>query len=473
MSVHIISLVVLLLMFVLASFLPFNLGILALVAAFVIGSATGLDPDAVIAGFPGDLFVLIVGVTYLFALAQENGTLQRIIDLSMRMVGNRIAAIPWLMFALAAFIAAAGALSAASVAIVAPIALRFAAQHKMNPLLMGLMVVQGATAGAFSPLSPFGAITNGLLTGNGLPSQPMGLFLNSLLFNVMAACVVFVVFGGVRLLRGQNAFSSEPAAATVPATAASVGPGTMARPAPGVAVDEQDTDEESKLDGSGTGSGDGNKVDDTGTEPDEDNKLEDRKNVPHQIATFVAIVGLLVSTMAFGLDVGFVALTAAVLLTLLSPNRYVDCVKQLPWSAVLLVCGVITYVGVLEEIGTIDYLSNLLTSSGSPLVTALAASYIGGVISAFASTAGVLGASIPLAVPVLEQGMLPMLGTISAIGIASSVVDVSPLSTNGALLVANQRSMDSRVFFRRLLMWAVAVIVIAPLLCWLIFVVLL
>jgi di/tricarboxylate transporter len=463
MSVQVISLVVLVCMFVLASFLSINLGILALVAAFVIGAGFGgLDADAIIAGFPGSLFILIVGVTYLFALAQENGTLQRMIDVSMRMVGNRVAAIPWLMFVLAAFIAAAGALSAASVAIVAPIALRFAQQHKLNPLLMGLMVVQGATAGSFSPLSPFGAITNGLLTNNDLPSRPMGLFLNSLLFNVVAACVVFALFGGLRLLRRQRVV--EPTGVPVPmpaAATASVGPGTMARPAPGVQIDDFDADgpDAAKSDAQGTDPGDG----------EADGR--DGRDTLHQVATLVAIVGLLVSTMAFGLDVGFVALTAAVALTLLAPNRYAECVKNIPWSAVLLVCGVITYVGVLSEIGTIDYLSNLLTSSGSPLLTALAACYIGGVISAFASTAGVLGASIPLAVPVLEQGMLPMLGTISAIGIASSVVDVSPLSTNGALLVANQKSMEPRLFFRRLLLWAVGVIVLAPVLAWLIFVV--
>lgn len=456
MSVQVISLVVLICMFVLASFLSINLGILALVAAFVIGVGFGgLDADAVISGFPGSLFILIVGVTYLFALAQENGTLQRIIDVSMRLVGNRIAAIPWLMFVLAAFIAAAGALSAASVAIVAPIALRFAVQHKLSPLLMGLMVVQGATAGAFSPLSPFGAITNGLLNNNNLPSQPMGLFLNSLLFNVVAACVVFTVFGGLRLLRAKSTAEREPVTASpsVPApvaATAAVGPGAMAAPAAAGTGGGTDADDDAAEPAAGTG----------------------RRDSLHQIATLVAIIGLLVSTMAFGLDVGFVALTAAAVLVLLSPNRYVDCVKNIPWSAVLLVCGVITYVGVLSEIGTIDYLSELLTSGGNALLTALAASYIGGVISAFASTAGVLGASIPLAIPVLEQGMLPMLGTISAIGIASSVVDVSPLSTNGALLVANQKSMDSRLFFRKLLLWAVAVIALAPLFSWLIFVVL-
>jgi Na+/H+ antiporter NhaD/arsenite permease-like protein len=442
MSVQILSLVVLVCMFVLASFLSVNLGILALVAAFLIGSiAGGLDVDALVSGFPGDLFILIVGVTYLFTLAQENGTLQRIIDVSMRAVGHRISVIPWLMFLLAAFVAAAGALSAAAVAIVAPIALRFAAEHRVSPLLMGLMVVQGATAGSFSPLSPFGAITNGLLTDNDLPTQPMGLFVNSLLFNIVMAVVVFAVFGGIRLVRERRrGLLAEPATA-----GRHEGPGAMTSPEAMSTPTPEET---------------------------EQRPVTTTTDVVHQVITLVAIVGVVLSTMLWGLDVGFVALTAAVVISMLSPDRYGECVKRVPWSAVLLVCGVITYVGVLEQIGTIDYLSDLLTSGGNPMLTALAACYIGGVISAFASTAGVLGASIPLAIPVLDQGMLPMLGTISAIGISSSVVDVSPLSTNGALLVANQSGMETKVFFRRLLLWSVFVIAIAPLLAWLIFVVL-
>jgi di/tricarboxylate transporter len=443
MSVQILSLIVLVCMFVLASFLSVNLGILALVAAFLIGSlAGGLDVDALVAGFPGDLFILIVGVTYLFTLAQENGTLQRIIDVSMRAVGHRISVIPWLMFLLAALVAAAGALSAAAVAIVAPIALRFAAQHRVSPLLMGLMVVQGATAGSFSPLSPFGAITNGLLTDKDLPTQPMGLFVNSLLFNVVMAVVVFAVFGGIRLVRERR---RDTIAIPVPTGGGrNEGPGAMTSPE---AMSARETEEPAPA-------------------------VTTRTDVVHQVITVITILGVVASTMLWGLDVGFVALTAAVVIAMLSPERYGECVKRVPWSAVLLVCGVITYVGVLEAIGTIDYLSDLLTSGGNPLLTALAACYIGGVISAFASTAGVLGASIPLAIPVLDQGMLPMLGTVSAIGISSSVVDVSPLSTNGALLVANQSGMETKVFFRRLLLWSVFVIAVAPLLAWLIFVVL-
>jgi di/tricarboxylate transporter len=428
MTIHILGLALLVVIFVIASFVPVNLGLLALVAAFVVGVGFGgLDADGVMDGFPGDLFVLLVGVTYLFGLAQQNGTLQRIVDASMRLVGNRVAAIPWLMFVLTAFVAAVGALSAAAVAIVSPIAMRVAAQYKLSPLLLGLMVIQGATAGSFSPLSPFGAITNDLLTSKNLTPVPGGLFLNSFLFNFALAAVVFCVFGGLALVRERRRVAE-------PTT-------LLAADGPGTAVQETAVETVGRV-------------------------------TTQQVLTMIGIVVLVVCGTVFGLDVGFTALAVGVLLTFVSPSSYTEVVNRVPWSAVLLVCGVITYVGVLKEVGTIDFLGKLITTGGSPLLVALAAAYIGGIISAFASTAGVLGASIPLAIPLLSTGALPVLGTVSAIGIASSVVDVSPLSTNGALLVANQRNMDSRIFFRKLLLWAIPVIALAPLLAWLVFVVL-
>jgi hypothetical protein len=60
---------------------------------------------------------------------------------------------------------------------------------------------------------------------------------------------------------------------------------------------------------------------------------------------------------------------------------------------------------------------------------------------------------------------------ITSIAISSAIVDISPLSTNGALLIANAQDVDERKFFRQLLAWAVGVVIFAPFLAWLVFVV--
>ena len=106
------------------------------------------------AGFPTGLFLTLVGITYLFALAQNNGTIDWLVQLAVRAVRGHVAAIPWIMFFIATVLTSVGAVSPAAVAIIAPIALGFAIQHKISPLLMGLMVrTHGAQAGGFSPIS--------------------------------------------------------------------------------------------------------------------------------------------------------------------------------------------------------------------------------------------------------------------------------------------------------------------------------
>jgi di/tricarboxylate transporter len=112
-------------------------------------------------------------------------------------------------------------------------------------------------------------------------------------------------------------------------------------------------------------------------------------------------------------------------------------VDKVSWSTVLLVGGVITYVGVLQRSGAIDSVGQGVSGIGAPLLAALLLCYIGGVVSAFASSVAVLGATIPLAVPFLQQGQIGSVGMIAALAIASTIVDVSPFSTNGALVVAN------------------------------------
>ena len=178
MSPQLISIYALCAMFVVATLLPVNMGVLAFVGAFLVGTlVAGMSTKDIIAGFPGGLFLTLVGITYLFALAQNNGTIDWLVQLAVRAVRGRIAAIPWIMFGIAAVLTAVGAVSPGAVAIIAPIALGFAAKYGISPLLMGLMVIHGAQAGGFSPISIYGGITNGVVAKAGLPLNEIATFL--------------------------------------------------------------------------------------------------------------------------------------------------------------------------------------------------------------------------------------------------------------------------------------------------------
>src|SRR5690606_7405781 len=201
MSPEVISILGLVVVFLVATIWPVHMGALALVAAYFVGTyVAGEDGDAILAGFPADLFLILVGVTYLFALARDNGTVDWLVHVAVKSVGGRVVLIPWVFFFVTAVITAIGAVVPAAVAIIAPMGMAFAKRYGIKPLLMGLMVINGATAGGFSPLSIFGSITNGVVARNDLPGSPLLLFTASLVFNIVLGIVCFVLFGGRNLL---------------------------------------------------------------------------------------------------------------------------------------------------------------------------------------------------------------------------------------------------------------------------------
>src|SRR5512134_938259 len=165
MSVELVSILVLVVIFLIATLLPVHMGALAIAAAFVVGmfvleGAFDEKVDELAGGFPGDLFVILAGVTFLFAIAKNNGTIDWLVHVAVKSVRGRVVYIPWIMFLVTAALTAVGAVVPAAVAIIAPVGMGFALRYRINPVLMGLMIINGATAGGFSPISIFGSITN-------------------------------------------------------------------------------------------------------------------------------------------------------------------------------------------------------------------------------------------------------------------------------------------------------------------------
>ena len=444
MSNELISIIVLIAVFLVATTMGINMGVLGVVAAFGLGTALGVSEDDIFAGFPGDLFVILVGVTLLFGIASNNGTVDWLIQAAVRAVKGRTIAIPWVFFLITAVLTASGAVVPGAVAIVAPIALGFAIQYGINPVLMGLFVINGATAGGFSPISVFGSIVNGVVEREDLAENAMLLFASSFIFNFLLCFVVFFLFGGRKLLGHR------------------VEPGETVDEDEGTGRFEREVQERNEA-GTGPKPIAGGAAT---TAPEEVPELDRDK-----ILTLVGILSLIVVALAFDVDVGFVAFSIAAVLMLISPTARKGAVEKVAWSTVLLICGVVMYVGLLEEIGTIDWLGEQVATLDRALLAALLICYVGGVVSAFASTTGILGALIPLAVPFLQTGAVGAVGLIIALSISSSVVDSSPFSTSGALTVANTPEDHRERVFKRLMQWGMSMVLIAPPIAWLVFVV--
>jgi di/tricarboxylate transporter len=465
------SILALVAMFVVATLVPINMGVLAFVGAFLVGTLlAGMPPADIIDGFPGGLFLTLVGITYLFAIAQNNGTIDWLVDLAVRAVRGRIWAIPWIMFLIAAVLTSVGAVSPGAVAIVAPIALGFASQYNISPLMMGLLVIHGAQAGGFSPISIYGGITAKVVEGAGLPFDEIVVFAASFAVNFLVSLGLFVVLGGRKLMRrrvgdmdgGIDSGGGVGAPTPTVAHSATVSTPQGGAGAYGDAEGQALTEWKHEVDG-----------DPDSMLADEPPEAPAGHSRPYQILTLVGLATFAALTVAFDTDIGFTALTVALILALISPHSQKRAVGQITWPEILLITGVSTYVGVLTTMGTIDYVGESVAGLASPLIAALSLCIIGAIVSAFASSTAVLGSIIPLAVPFLQGGSgVGAVGFVAALAVSSTIVDVSPFSTNGALVLANAQGIDKNKFFRQLLAYAAAVTVIAPVILWLVFVVL-
>ena len=439
-----VAIIALVALFVIGTLLPINMGALAYVAAWLVGVyALDLSEKEILAGVSGDLVLTLIGVTYLFAIAKNNGTVDLIVSSAVRAVRGRVALIPWVMFFVTALLTSIGAASPAACAIIGPIALGFAGRYKINPLLMGMFVVHGAQGGGFSPISIYGTITNSVMEQNHLPSSEMTVFLASLGVNLLMAVILFVVLGGRRLMSMRADDLDEPTDERSGSAGGSSGPVTDTLHGGGVGVVTR-----------GTGTTTATRMQDLGVKRD-------------QVLTLVAFVAVALVALAFDKNIGFVSITAAVILAMLSGNRHKDAIKQVAWPTVLLVAGVSTYAAVLTEAKAPEFVGNWAAGLGAAVIGALVLCYVGGVVSAFASSTALLPVIIPIAVPLIANGGIGAAAFVAALAVSSTIVDVSPFSTNGALMLANRPDTISEpVYYKQILTYSVIVVVAGPLLVW-------
>lgn len=367
----------------------------------------------------------LLGVTYLFGIARANGTVDCIVGSAVRLVRGRVALIPWIFFGLAAIITGSGALSAATNAILIPVGLAFAYRYKISPLLVGLSVLNGTNAGGFSPISVYFNIVDDVFGQSGVTLEPAPIFLLTFVANLVLNVAAFFLLGGRELLRRRRH------------------------------VEEDDIELGTDSGPSGGGTSLATKT---------------AKWTSANILTVSLLVGIVVVALGFALDVGFLALSAAVLLAALYPQDSKRAFEQIGWGVILLIGGIVTYISVLQSAGVIDNIANSVSNIGVPLVAALTILFVAGVVSAFASTNAMFVVLVPLAAPLVLAGEVSTLGFVVALCIAASAVDSSPFSTGGALIIANTEEHLRDRTFRGLLIWGMSMIVIAPVTAWVVFV---
>ncbi len=383
-----------------------NVGVLAVALAWPIAIfAAGWKVDAVMGTFPSSLFVTLVGVSVLFGAAQANGTMDAIATSTVGLLHGRAAMLPLLFFVMACAISTAGPGAISATALLAPLAMGIALQAKMPVFLAALMIGNGANAGNLSPISTVGVIVHSSMAKIWLGGHLWGVWSANFTAHLLASVAAWALFGGPALLR------------TGRVTAVNASPPLTSRHWVTIGV----------------------------------------------IVTWVAAV------VVFKLNPGLSAFAAASVLILGGMADDGDSVKQIPWAVILMVCGVSVLIGVLEKTGGMDLFTTLLAKIATPGTVNGTIAGITGLISTYSSTSGVVYPAFIPAVPGLVQklGGGDPLQVAMSINVGAALVDVSPLSTIGALCIAAlpQGSGDAKILFRKLLLWGFSMTLAGALFC--------
>ncbi|MEE2793055.1 MAG: SLC13 family permease [Acidobacteriota bacterium] len=416
-----ISLGALLVAIIISCTIRLHVGFLAISLAWLVGVyVADMSPRDVMSGFPARLFLTLAGVTLLFSQAQANGTLDLISHKAVRLCKGNVGMIPVMFFFLSFVLASIGTGSIASTALMAPMGMAVAGQVRIPAFLMAIMIGNGGNAGALSPIAPTGVIVNGVMEDIGLGGYEALTYFNNMLAHTAIVFTAYFLFGGWRLLGRYH---------------------------------------EGEL-----------------VVPGRDGSSMALREFQREHRLTIGVIGLLLTgVIFFNVDVGLGSFACAIVLSLLKAGDESGAVHLMPWRVIMMVCGVTVLISVLEATGGLALFTQILAGiSTAETVTAIMA-FTTGFISIYSSTSGVVLPAFLPTVPDLAQqlGGVNPLAIASSMNIGAHLVDVSALSTLGALcMAAAPKHEDSRKLFNNLMIWGLSMTLVGGATCWLLFTVL-
>lgn len=415
-NIDALSLIALVIVVIISIWKNTNLGILALGVSYIVGHLIGGTPvKELVSYYPSNLLLTLVGVTTLFGIAQSNGTLEKITQYSVKIVKGKVALLPIVFFFIAFVIASLGPGQISSSALMATPSMALAAQVGISPLLMALVVGNGAQAGAMSPLAPNGIVGNTVLAEMGITGKEMTLWINMLISHIIVAGIAYILFGGHKLWKiKDNAKVAE---------------------------------------------------------------IMDMKVEPfnyQQKLSLISIAALAISVLVFKLDIGFTAFVLSAILLLAKAADEKSALKSIPWGAIILVTGVSVLVKLMEGIGGMDLFADIMSNISTPLTAILVVGFFAGIISAYTSTSGfIMPAFMPMLPLLLEKIGAPvsdLMPLVVTVVVAGHLTDMSPLSTTGAVFIAaSPESIDTKSLYKGMIIWGLSMSVVGAIICWILY----
>ena len=400
-----VSITLLVVVLVLAIWRRMNIGVLALAAALPVLALSGLPAKTMYTAFPGDIFVLIAGVSLLFAHLERSGALAWFVERVYRSVGDRHALLPWTGFLIGGALSTAGAFSTAVIAFLVPMVAHVSLRYRGTFLMSELAVIIAANCAGLSPLNPTGAVIRAAASKLGVTYPGWGLW-------AVSICVAAAVVGVLQLLE---------------ALARRRGRDDDVAPAPAAAHED-----------------------------------ESRPNVAYMACSAVSLLAFLVLVVVAKTDVGVTAMGMAALQQIAFRPDERALLARIPWNSILLLCGLLTYLGLTQAIGTMDSIARILGHLGTGALLILVIAYLTALLCNIeSSTLGVLGLITPIAFGAFGHTDI-VFWVAAAVCVPAALMVMNPIHVAGTLIIGNSATEHQDALFRRLLTLAACLALIVP-----------
>lgn len=369
-----IALLVFVAVIVLAFVCKVNTGLLAIAASLVLARVAGIPDKTLLGMFDSKMFIMLLGVMYLFCIAQENKTLDLLAKKVLALCKGKVKLFPVLLFVLAAVLSAIGPGLISVTALMAAMTVALAKQTGVHPIKLLPFATLGSFAGGLSPITPSGIVAITKATEAGIEGLDAPLFWMMALTNLLyAAILYFFVFKCHRLPNAAPAEGEKTPAFSW-----------------------------------------------------------------KQWATLAGIVVTALLTVLLDINVGLVGIAVSVVLTILGVADEGAALKRVPWGTLIMITGVGILISVVTELGGIQLLTRWLSAlmndvTANPIMCILA-----GVMSWFSSASGVVMPTLIPTVPGLVANLsgVTALGLTISLCIGAHLAALSPLSSCGGLMLA-------------------------------------
>ena len=395
----ILSLVFLAAAIAIGTLLKKNTGVISIALALILARIAGVTDKTVIGYFNNSLFIMLLGIMFLFCIAQNNKTLELIARKSIKLCGGRVKLIPVVLFVLGAVISAIGPGLISTTALMSVLAMALAIECKVEPISFLLFGAVGAFAGGLSPITPTGIVAiekskEAGITGVELPAA----LLMFLIMLFVAAVLYFFVFKWHR-------YKENPEANTAAA-------------------------------------------------------IESDKFELAHICTLLGIVAVAVLSTVFSINIGLISFAVSVVLLIFGFADEGAAIKAIPWNTLLMITGVGVLISLVTDLGGIDLLSDLLSKLMGKWTAAAIITILAGVMSWVSSASGVVMPTLIPTVPALVEALpgVSPIALVVGVCIGANAAAFSPLSSCGGLMLAaysgssvatteGRNKMFARLFF--------------------------